>query len=148
MHKTLKANTARPPAATIRSQQKRFDTFRRDYNEQRPHEALRMRTPSSCYQRSRRTYPSRLPEIEYPDSMQVKRVQTHGDVIYRGRRLFVTENLYDEYVGIEEKDEAMSLLWYSGYLLGQIDHLNWCIIPTKPTCKLRPASWTGEIQNL
>ena len=40
MHRTLKAATARPPAANQRAQQRRFDAFRREYNEERPHQAL------------------------------------------------------------------------------------------------------------
>ena len=33
--------TASPPAATLAAQQRAFDDFRREYNEERPHEALR-----------------------------------------------------------------------------------------------------------
>jgi transposase InsO family protein len=40
MHRTLKEETACPPGATIKEQQKRSDLFRRDYNYDRPYEAL------------------------------------------------------------------------------------------------------------
>ena len=40
MHRTLKQETAEPPAANRRAQQRAFDRFRQEYNEQRPHEAL------------------------------------------------------------------------------------------------------------
>lgn len=40
MHKTLKAETARPPAGSLAAQQVRFNAFRREFNEERPHEAL------------------------------------------------------------------------------------------------------------
>src|SRR5207247_594141 len=40
MHKTLKAETARPPRRTLATQQRRFDWFRDRYNTERPHEAL------------------------------------------------------------------------------------------------------------
>ena len=36
MHKTLKQQTTRPPAATLRGQQRRFDRFRTEFNEERP----------------------------------------------------------------------------------------------------------------
>src|SRR5919197_2594328 len=39
MHRTLKQETASPPAANRRAQQERFDQFRLEYNEERPHEA-------------------------------------------------------------------------------------------------------------
>ena len=46
MHRTLKAECTRPPRATRRAQQRRFDTWRTEYNELRPHEALHDATPA------------------------------------------------------------------------------------------------------
>jgi putative transposase len=63
MHKTLKAETTRPPAAHKRAQQREFDRFRRRFNEERPHEALEMATPASLYLPSPRPYP---PKIDAP----------------------------------------------------------------------------------
>src|SRR5712692_4809102 len=40
MHRTLKQETADPPAANRRKQQRALDRFRQEYNEVRPHEAL------------------------------------------------------------------------------------------------------------
>ena len=37
MHRTLKAETTRPPAAESQGQQKRFDAFRKEYHDERPH---------------------------------------------------------------------------------------------------------------
>ncbi len=131
LHKTLKAQTARPPASTLRRQQDRFNRFCAEYNEHRPHEALQMRTPASFYSRSPRPYPRRLPAVEYPLSMDVKRVQWHGDITYRGRRIFLTESLSDDYIGIEQISESQSLIWYCHYLLGSIDHQQWMVKPAK-----------------
>ena len=36
MHRTLKAETARPPAANLVAQQSKFNAFRQEYNKQRP----------------------------------------------------------------------------------------------------------------
>jgi hypothetical protein len=44
-HRTLKAETTRPPARTRRAQQLTCDRFREEFNGQRPHEALDMQTP-------------------------------------------------------------------------------------------------------
>ncbi len=40
MHRTLKAETIRPAAATFLQQQERFDRFVHEFNTERPHEAL------------------------------------------------------------------------------------------------------------
>jgi transposase InsO family protein len=131
MHKTLKDHTAKPPAKTLTQQQRRFNVFCVEYNEHRPHEALEMRTPSECYSSSIKEFPSRLPQVSYQDHMQIRRVYPHGDIHYLGKRLFVTESLRGEYVGVEQIDEDTSWLWYCDYLLGRIDHKKWQIGPGK-----------------
>ena len=131
MHKTLKDHTVIPPAKTLTGQQKRFDEFCAEYNDYRPHEALEMRTPAECYCGSIRKFPSRLPRVSYPDHMRIKKVYQHGDIMYEGKRLFVTESLYGDYVGVEQINEDTSQLWYCDYLLGQIDHKKWRIAPVK-----------------
>jgi transposase InsO family protein len=47
MHRTLKAEATRPARASCLSQQRRFNTFRAEFNDERPHEALDMQTPDS-----------------------------------------------------------------------------------------------------
>ena len=66
MHRTLKRDTARPPQHSRRAQQRRFDAWRREFNELRPHEALGDATPASRYAPSPRPYPTRLAPLEYP----------------------------------------------------------------------------------
>ena len=140
MHKTLKDHTAKPPACNLIQQQRRFNGFRSEYNEYRPHEALEMQTPSERYCGSIRKFPSRLPQVSYPDHMQIRAVQMHGDFRYFGKRLFVTECLYGEYVGVERIDEDVSLLWYCDYLLGRIDHRKWRIEQVKSQPLISAAS--------
>jgi transposase InsO family protein len=61
MHRTLKADTTRPPAGSCRAQQRKFNCFREEFNQERPHEALDMHTPASCYESSPREMPNKLP---------------------------------------------------------------------------------------
>ena len=58
MHRDLKRETTKPPERTLVAQQQRFDTFRAQFNQERPHEALDQRTPDEFYEISSR----RLPE--------------------------------------------------------------------------------------
>src|SRR5712671_4469988 len=78
MHRTLKQETADPPAANRRKQQRALDRFRQEYNEVRPHEALGMRTPAEVYERSARKFPEPLPEADYPANMLVRSVRRQG----------------------------------------------------------------------
>jgi len=55
MHRTLKADTARPRGHP-RAQQARFDRWRHTFNTDRPHEALGMQRPAERYHRSGHRY--------------------------------------------------------------------------------------------
>ena len=107
LHRTLKQATAKPPRRTWRGQQQAFVQFRQEYNHDRPHEALAMQTPAHCYTPSARLFPRRLPEVEYPSSYQVRRVRSNGEIKWRGRRLFLSEALIGEPVGLQEVDQDL-----------------------------------------
>jgi len=98
MHRSLKQEVK--PAADWRSQQRELDRFRHDYNEVRPHEALGMQTPASVYAPSLRLYPARVPEVEYPDSMEVRTVKSHGHFRWKKQDVFLSEVLWGEPIGL------------------------------------------------
>ena len=66
MHEELKAEATKPPAYSLGRQQRKFDAFRQDYNEQRPHQALGQRKPAQLYRRSSRSLPRRIEGLEVP----------------------------------------------------------------------------------
>ena len=84
MHRSLKEAVMRPPARTLSAQQRRFDAFVEEFNWQRSHEALGRLTPASVHQPSPRPYPDRLPEVEYPSGVTVRRVASHRRVQVAG----------------------------------------------------------------
>lgn len=107
LHRTLKQATAKPPCRTWRLQQRAFEQFQQEYNHDRPHEALEMQTPAQRYTPSARPFPPRLPEVEYPGGYQVRRVRSNGEIKWQGRRLFVSEALIGEPVGLQEVDQDL-----------------------------------------
>src|SRR5260370_14682074 len=104
MHRTLNADTASPPAATLAEQQRRFDPFRAVYNDERPHEALDFETPACLHRVSERAYPCPFRELAYPPDAAVRRVRSSGEIKWGGDLIFVSEALVGEPVGIEETD--------------------------------------------
>src|SRR5262249_6113167 len=56
MHRTLKIEATRPAGANFLQQQAKFDAFVREFNNERPHEALAMKHPSDVYKASTRPY--------------------------------------------------------------------------------------------
>jgi hypothetical protein len=65
MHLTLKKETNRPPGMNSLQQQARFDAFVREFNTERPHEALDMQRPADRYTPSAKPYGG-LPELDHP----------------------------------------------------------------------------------
>ena len=121
MHRTLKEETASPPAANRRTQQKAFHRFRKEYNEERPHEALGQKTPASCYQPSPRSYPARIQEPEYGSAMQVRRINLRGGFSWKRENVFLSEVLIGEPVGLEPIDERYFTVYFAEFPLGQFD---------------------------
>lgn len=119
MHRTLKAETARPPEVELSAQQRRFDRFRRRYNHVRPHESLTDATPASCYTASPRPYPRRLPALEYPGHFEVRRVSRNGGIRWHHQWVNVSHLLAEEYVGFEAVDEGLWEVFFGPVRLGR-----------------------------
>jgi len=120
MHKTLKAEATRPPAANRRAQQRKFNHFRQEFNEERPHEALDMATPGSIYVPSRREMPDRLPPLEYPDRFEVRYVSGNGGIRWNKGWVNVSSTCIGEYVGLEEIDDGVWNVYFGPLKLGRL----------------------------
>jgi len=121
MHRTLKQDTLKPPAANRRQQQDRFLEFQHTYNHERPHEALANTPPARHYQPSCRPMPRRLPELTYPDDYIVRRIQQHGDLAFKDGRVFLSEILAYELVGLKAVDERYYEVMYGFVRIGWLD---------------------------
>jgi transposase InsO family protein len=121
MHQTLKQETASPPRANLRQQQEAFIAFEREYNYERPHEALDNRTPAELYERSVQTYPARLPELEYPCGVLLRRISQQGSLKWKCERTFISEVLAREVVGLLEVEDGQYDVYYGSLLIGRFD---------------------------
>ena len=122
MHRTLKEATAQPPAGHLGAQQERFDAFRQEYNQERPHEGLNQQTPASVYGPSARAYPERLPDQRgYPEDWQKRRVRHNGEIKWGGGRLYLSEALVDQEIGLEPISEGLWAVHFESLQLGTIN---------------------------
>jgi transposase InsO family protein len=121
MHRTLKAETAKPPAANRRAQQEAFDRFRQQFNQERPHEALQQQTPASHYQSSPRTYPDRVPEPEYGSNIKPKRVYPDGTFFWKGTQIFISKSLGGESIGMAPMDDRYWDVHFATFPLARFD---------------------------
>ncbi len=120
MHRTLKAETTRPPGMNALQQQARFDDFVSEFNEERPHEALDMRTPAELYSPSSRAYQG-LPELDYPFHDRDILVTACGRICMHRKKINVSTVLAGQRLGITEVDDAIWLVSFMHYDLGYID---------------------------
>jgi transposase InsO family protein len=143
MHRTLKQETASPPAENARAQQRAFHRFRREYNEQRPHEALRMQTPSTVYTRSSRPYPARVREPEYPSAMHVRRVRPSGSFSWKKQDVFLSETLIGEPVGLLPLDDRIYTVYFAAFPIASFDSHRRTILPL-PAASCHVGAGEGE----
>lgn len=118
MHRTLKAEATRPPAATLAAQQQQFDHWQREFNTVRPHEALGQTCPAAHYVASDRRWPRRLPLLEYPASAELRAVSMAGSIKLHGRLCFLSTALAGEYVALEEVADARWQIRFGPLQLG------------------------------
>lgn len=119
MHRTLKAETTRPPDASFPAQQRRFDAFRIEFNTERPHEALGYDTPDDHYEASKRRPPTRLPKPDYPGYYEIRRVSSAGYFKFKTENLFLSSTLAGEYIGLDEVDDGVWSLYFYNSLLAR-----------------------------
>jgi transposase InsO family protein len=128
-HRTLKAETTRPPAPRLTSQQRRFTRFRHYYNHERPHEALGLAVPADRYIGSPRALPARLPPIEYAGDAHVRRVDANGHIQWHQRMLHISLVLAGEPVALVEIDDGVCDLYFCHVRLARFDQRRWRLTP-------------------
>jgi putative transposase len=128
MHLTLKETATRPAAANVFQQQARFDDFIDEYNRERPHQALGMKTPADLYRPSTRVYRG-LEDLDYPFH-DWSAVVTHcGRICFKGRKINLSHVFAGQQVGIKQVEDRIWLVSFMHYDLGYFDD---------ETCRLEP----------
>lgn len=119
MHYTLKQETASPPQRDSASQQARFDAFKREFNEERPHEGIDFQRPAWRYVRSPRSLPKTLPQVEYdPHFTNTRRIRTNGTMKWAGKEIFISETLVNETIAMKPYSECEWIVYFSFLPLG------------------------------
>ena len=128
MHLTLKQQATKPAAPNLLQQQARFDAFLRQYNEERPHQALDMKVPADVYTASHRAYLG-LSELDYPLHDWAAIVTHRGRICFKGRKVNLSQVFAGQQVGVRQVNERVWLVTFMHYDLGYFDD---------ETCRLEP----------
>lgn len=120
MHLTLKKAVTRPPGLNLIKQQNMFDDFIEEFNHERPHEALGMKTPSEFYKPSDRVYRG-LPELEYPMHDKTITVTECGRICLHTKKINFSQVFAGQKVGVKEIEDRIWQLSFMNYHLGYFD---------------------------
>ena len=118
VHGHMKPLVCAVPSRNAREQQGQFDWFSNHHNRVRPHRGLDKHVPAELYVPSSRPYPKRLPEMEYPAHMDVRRVRSSGEIRWGGQWFFMSDALIGEPVAFDQVDEAIWVVRYGPIELG------------------------------
>jgi hypothetical protein len=121
MHRTLKEDTTKPPATSLRAQQSRFDNFRYLFNNERPHEGLNNQVPASLYIPSSIRMPRKLPEFTYPNGLLLRRVNNSGDISWHKNRVFISEVFRFEELGVELITPGLYRVFFRDMEIGELN---------------------------
>lgn len=134
-HRTLKAETASPPASDWRAQQRCFDPWRYEYNFERPHDSLQLRRPATVYLRSSRHYPRPLVKIAADPFSEMARIDKNGFIKWHQKKVFVSSALKHEYVELDANDNGTWNVRWGAIPLGRLDEHRpdrGLIVPRRP----------------
>jgi transposase InsO family protein len=120
MHLTLKKEATRPPGMNSLQQQARFDDFLKEFNTERPHEALDMKAPGDVYGPSTRPYAG-LPEVAYPFHDKDILVTACGRICMHRKKVNISTVMAGQRLGIKEVEDGIWLVSFMQYDLGYID---------------------------
>lgn len=121
MHRTLKNDALDNVAKNLKEQQKAFDIFRYDFNNDRPHESLNDLTPSDYYKKSNRPYVEHPHPPEYGHDYLVRHVNQNGCIKIKQQIFFLTESLAGQPIGLKEIADGLWQIQFSFYVLGSVD---------------------------
>jgi hypothetical protein len=119
VHGALERARSRPDAGQW-LEQSWLDDFRYEYNQLRPHQALGMQTPASCWRPSTRTYHPNPPAWDYGERAELRKVGQQGEIYLGDRPWKVSRALASEIVQLERVEQRI-LVYFCTTLVREID---------------------------
>ena len=120
MHRTLKLEAINPDTANLLQQQEKFDRFRKEFNYERPHQAIEMKCPGELYRKSIRKYEG-LPDIAYPGYDKTLMITNCGRICLNEQKIHISKSLANQPVGLKEVDNGIWRVDFMSYALGFFD---------------------------
>jgi transposase InsO family protein len=121
MHRDMARELEGQIDGTLNEHQNVFDTWRHDFNYVRPHEALRMKTPSEVYTKSERKFLGELVELKYGRGFKERMVNDRGYINIKQQRVFVGNPFAGYHIGVKQFTDKPTELWFGEFYMGIIN---------------------------
>ena len=136
-HSAIKAEVMQPPPATLRAAQRRLRRWQREYNQERPHQSLALKSPGSIYRNSRRAW-EKAGQVKYPANWSQRRVRRHGEIKWQGRLRSIGDALMGHQVGLKPVGSDQVNVYFCNVLLGELHSSD--VGGLRPAAYVRPTS--------
>ena len=121
-HRTLKHDLLKRRAfLDLADAQAAFDSFRREYNEERPHDALNLEVPAKFYRPSQRKLSEADKPVVYDSGARLRKVNYKGYISICQKRYFLSDSLIGEYIQLNDCEEDVVALQYGHFEIARID---------------------------
>jgi transposase InsO family protein len=138
MHRDIAAQVQARARGTLQEQAAALETWRREYNEERPHEALGNRTPAQAYARSGRAFAGTPARLDYPAGHAERTVQRCGTISVDGWAVFVSTALAGWNLGLAPEGEHATGVWFGKLRLGTLDARTRSFSAASPAVEMPP----------
>jgi len=120
MHRTLKLEATDKNIVNLLQQQEKFDYFKKEFNSQRPHQAIEMKRPADIYRQAERKYTG-LSDITYPGYDKVLMISNCGKAFFNNQKIHIGRALAYQPMGVKEVDNGIWQIDFMSYTLGFFD---------------------------
>jgi len=132
-------------AGRIGGSEAAFEQWRKEFNTERPHESLGMRTPAEVYRPSTRTYEGTPEALDY-EGREIRRVLAKGQISFRGHAISISGALVGWDVALGEQDGERIELWFAHLLLGHLNAETMSFEPLRPGGSSSPGVASASLQ--
>jgi hypothetical protein len=97
-----------------------LDVWRREFNEERPHESLGMRMPKEVYKPSKRKWEGTPDQLDY-EGLITRRVQKNGEIRFENQSIFLSTAIHGWDVGLKPLKNGTLEVYFAKLLLGYLN---------------------------
>lgn len=106
--------------ADYSQRQAALEQWRKEFNEERPHEALGMKRPSEVYSRSARRWEGTPEGLDY-EGLITRRVQKRGIIGFEDQKYFISTALAGWDVGLKRRSDATCEVYFAKLVVGHLE---------------------------